>query len=75
MSDLTGRVAPQAVLYLEQVRPQLVVRVSLAESDRFTVRVHNGAVSVQGQMFTLGTVLAERAWGALGRRDQKWVSS
>lgn len=41
----------------------------------FTVQVQNGAVCVQGQMLTLGTVLADRAWGAPGQRDQKWVSS
>lgn len=71
---LTGRVAQQAMLCLEQVWPQLLVRVSLAGSNNpFTVQAHNGAVC-KGRV-SLGTVLADRAWGALGQRDQKWVSS
>lgn len=71
--DLTGRAAPQAGIYLEQVCLQVVVRVFLAGADPFTVQVQNEAVSVRGQMSTLGTDLADRAWGALGQRDQKWV--
>lgn len=73
--DLIGRVAQQAVIYLEQVCLQVVVRVFLAGSDPFTVQVQNEAVSVRGHISTLGTDLADLAWGALGQRDQKWVSS
>lgn len=75
MPDLTGKVAQQSVMYPEQVCLQVIVRVFLAGSDPFTVRAQNEAVSIQGQMFTLGTDLADRVWGALGQRDQKWVSS
>lgn len=53
---------------LEQVWPQLVVRVFLACLTPFTVQVQNGAVSVQGRMFTLGTVLAGRE--LLGREPK-----
>lgn len=72
---MTVKVAQQAAIDLEQVCLQVVVRVFLPGSDPFTIQVQNEAVSVQGQMSTLGTDLADRAWGALGQRDQKWVSS
>jgi hypothetical protein len=68
--DLTGKVAQQVAIYLEQVCLQVVVRVFLPGSDPFTVRVQNEAVSVQGQVSTLGTDLADRAWGALGQRPK-----
>ena len=49
--DLTGRAVRQAVIYLEQVCLQVVVRVFLP----FTVQVQNEAVRIRGQMSTLGT--------------------